>query len=76
VANINVTLHYARLDRDSGRIFGTARVSTAGAALSGITPTTFSLFDPVNKHGQIAFLASDGTNAGAFRHQATLFTKY
>jgi len=69
-------VYYARLDNNSGRVFGTARIAKAGDPISGITPTSFSLFDPINDKGQIAYLGTDGTNSGIFRHEATGFTKY
>jgi hypothetical protein len=69
-------VYYARMDRETGRVFGFARIAETGKALDGLTPTSFNLFDPLNVHGQIAFQASDGTNSAVFRHRALGFTKF
>jgi hypothetical protein len=74
-------VYYARMDRDSGRVYGTARIADTSRDLDAdsnysFTPTSFSLFDPLNSYGQIVFQASDISRSGVFRVQASHFTKY
>lgn len=75
-ANGVQAVYYARVDRPTGRVFGTARIAQTDNTIDDFKPTGFSLFDPLNVSGQIAFQASSPASSGAYRFQASTFTKY